>query len=382
MLIQTKMFIAFFMIFILASCNDGNLSDNALSNKVLREHHITNGTIAHVDEHNIMVLTLEHKESEAHDNDLDMIGSDCYLFKPTKDLNSAVIDIDDMTHIGHLSIERLSSGEIVTFFTSDNASIFTFKSNEAYEYCVVHSGVAQENQTLFIRFEALQNKRVTRADQEAVNTLKLKKDCPGCDLDGADLSHLDLSGLDLSGAKMKDVNLYGADLTKADLNGTRIRGKADISHAAFNYTDINYENFSFSSIEGASFVGASFPQQDSGKYIFDPSIAYTDVDFTKANLSNLRMQEVKFTNCIFEDATFYNSSLYNSHFISSNMRNANFEGALIDSRTSFKNSNLIDVDIEILENSNANLKESIVTEKGDSKYLVRYEDFGMIKFYN
>jgi len=378
--------LSFLLIIILNSCHSHNHKEHVIKSKVVRESHLTNNKVRFVNENHIMVLNLEHPHANIDVEDLHEVGSDCYLFKPTKDLNHILLDIDETTHIGFISIKDLKTLESVTFFPEDRDTFYSFIAHQEYEYCLTHTGRVEENQTLFIRFEIDKDNSKSKSqnlnsNDDAINRLKMHKDCPNCDLTDADLDHMDLSDLNLSRAKMKRANLYGANLTNANLNGTYLSDVL-ISYAIFDYTHINYNRFSFKSIKGASFIGVDFPDN----YTFNASQTYDDINFSNVDFSGITMQNIEFKgHTEFTNAIFYNTKLYASKFRKLSLRGADFRGAELDKHTSFYKADLRDISktsFKVLERSGASLTKSIITDKGDGKHETLYENLGYIEFYS
>jgi len=374
---------SFLLIISLNGCNSHN-KKSIVKSKVVRESHIKTDKVNFVNEEHIMVLNLEHPNAQADTEDLHQVGSDCYLFKPTKDLNHILLDIDETTHIGFISIKNMSTLESVTFFPEETDTFYSFIAHQEYEYCLTHTGRIEENQTLFIHFDIDENnldEKSKSANDDAINRLKMHKDCPNCDLSDADLDHMDLSDLNLSGAKMKRANLYGANLTHANLDGTYLSDVL-ISYATFDHTNINYNRFSFKTIKGASFDSVTFPNN----YTFDASLTYEDINFNNVDFSGITMQNIEFKgNTTFKHAIFYNTKIYASKFRELSLRGADFRGAEIDNHTSFYKADLRDISktsFNVLENSGASLTKSIITNSGDGPHKTLYEDLGHIEFYS
>ena len=380
----TKIGLALLAILLLSSCDKNSVH----SSKAVREFHLSQGKIEHINEHHIMLLELEHHSANPTQGDLYDIGTDCYPFKPTGELGNIQIDISDDVAVGYMSIRDLSAQKTTAFFPEDDKPSYTFHADKSYEICFSHSGRIDKTQTLFVRFYAETNKNLKRDksvgfDQGDIDTLKAGKDCTGrtCDLAEADLSYMDLSDLNLSGAKMTSANLYGANLSRTTLDGTHMQN-IFISRANFNHTNINTEYFSFNTIEGASFGYATFYRNT----IFKPmDNKYNDINFSYADLSNVSMNNVHFHgSTTFVGTKFYNTQLYSSKFHKLDMRNADFKGARVNQYTSFYEADIRHIgedSLKVLEDSGANLEKSIVYSKGDGTHDVRYEQLGDIRLY-
>ncbi len=280
------------------------------------EHELSAGTYTHMNEENIIILSLEHEDTNEIQGDLLGIGSDCFLIKPTKDFDNIILEMNQGLMIHSISIEDMSNNEMFTLHKDETAVPFSLKAGNSYEYCVTHDNSKKENQTLFVRFE-LQNtqSRKFTGNQEDLDRVSIDKNCTStCDLTGASLQDFDLSYLDLSSAKMQGANLIDADLTHAILVDTHL-SSVQIAGAKFDYAIIapNRDKFTFASIENASFVGSKLSTFIKTDGTVESPI-YDQINFSYTNLSTLDILARTFTNCTFQDTNFTNANLTRSKF--------------------------------------------------------------------
>ena len=322
------------------SCGDSNtVYESKYESKVVTERDLSTGKKTHVTEKHIVVLSLEHKDADANEYDLKEIGSDCFIIKPTKDLNNISLEIGEDATIGSLSIEDTISGEISTFTKDDEGATYSFKAGNFYEYCVTHDGFEKEDQAHFIRFESDESQdSKLRFNQDDIDTLKLTKSCTDCDLRGAILTFLQLPEANLSGAHLNDASLFGTNLTNADLRGTHL-SSVNLEEATLDYATIDYDNFTFKSITNASFVGTTitgnFPAPENAT-----KPAYAGINFSAANLSGLDIESITFdSNCTFRYTDFSKAYLNGAVFSYVNLAGAIFTDASISS-TDFTKANL------------------------------------------
>lgn len=367
-------------LFLLSGCDN-----STVTSKVLREYSFTKNEISHANEKHIMILSLEHYNAGESSNDLGTAGSDCYEFQPTTDLDSVSMDIVVNSVVGSVNITDVVAEEVSIL---NNMDMYNFKANRRYEICVVHNGLKDVNQTLFLYFSS--KTAVLRADQESVNRLIVDKSCTGheCDLSDGDLSNMDLLDANLSGARMHGANLYKSNLTRADLTGTNL-SNIYIAHAIFDNTTISEStSFSFrSSMEYASFVKTIFNgitfQADRTRTL------YKNVDFSHASFLHVNMYGISFNNCKFNDAIFNKTNMTNSKFSKNEFQGADFSKLLtsneIDEDTSFYEADLRGISsasFDLLRESGANLDKSIIANAGDGPHVTYYENLGKIELYH
>ena len=365
-------------IFLSALLFHGCGSSHTVSTKVLREGE-TNATF---NENGTALFVADSLLAGEEQNDTGSLGKDCMTILFQKGHPHTRLQFDRRGIVSAIQIENRRNGSIRIFERNDVNTTFDFKSKTPYRYCLLYdSEFNKTKRPLFVRLESAP----LGADDADVQTLKNGEDCPGCDLDNADLSNLDLSDLNLSRARMNQVLLYQTDLSGALLYGTHL---SDISAAGstFDRTDLRHVySLSFANIEDAFFRSTKFPAYTDAPNAFSASISYKNIDFSHADLNDTNMATIKFDNCDFESAKFYNANLYYSSFHDDNMSRADFTGAKVNEKTDFTDADLRHLannSLHVLEEGEAKLDNAIVADKGDGKYLVRYEDFGQIRFYD
>ena len=124
----------------------------------------------------------------------------------------------------------------------------------------------------------LQTGPVLAFDPSAVNRLKSKPVCPGCDLSGAVMTNAYLPGAILKEANLADSNLKGAELSFADLSNAKLAG-ADLSGTKLINTNLSGSDLTGADISGAGLHGANLSGAD-----------LTRADFSGAVLGYVKFQ--------------------------------------------------------------------------------------------
>ncbi len=353
-------------------------SSNTVETRVLREGE----TDVTFNENSTVLFVADSILSSEEQNDTGSLGEDCMTMEFQKAHPNTRLQFDRSGIIAAIRIENRQNGSMRTFERNDVNAVFDFKAETPYRYCLLYdSDFNKKKKPLFVRLETAP----FGANDADVQRLKNGEDCPGCDLSGADLSNLDLRDLNLSMARMNNVLLYQSDLSGALLYGTHL-SNISAAGSTFDWTDLwHVYSLSFANIENASFRHTIFPAYTDAPKAFSASTPYRGINFSHADLNGTNMGSIPFHNCNFYGASFYNAAMYFASFQGDNMAHADFTGAKVNEKTDFSNADLrylANDSLHILETGHAILDNAIVADKGDGKSVVRYEDFGEIRFYD
>jgi len=311
------------LVVLLIGCNDQN--DSVKKSLLVSEKELSNLKYTTVHERHIVLLSLEHPDSNESD-DLSTTGSDCFIFKPTTSLEDVQIAIEQNSSIDSFSIKEVKSGDLVAF-SSQQKDTFSFKKGVEYEYCLYHKGGEYPTQQLFVHFDTHENNETLQRYSSAdINTLKNGTSCIDCDLSGYDFStnHSNLQGLNLSEANLKGANFESCKLDNATLD------KANVSNAIF--IDARMIATSMKHIE--TLDKESFYPQSIDK-----------ADFSYSDLSELNMSKVLLPQDTHTTTKFIHTNLKNAFFLDANLTGMDFSYADLDG-ADFSGARLLNVTFE------------------------------------
>jgi len=225
--------------------NDGDELSQVI--QALTENDFSNdpGLSADPEKH-LIVMILEHPDSEKPENDIGEVGNDIIPYTYISTLNHTLCWEDDDADAEHFMVIEDSEGnEILRLDVGDCVT----EVIEAGDYVMIinHDGRIEKTHPIFIRPEPngdlgakkeetipegileragkflskildkldISITQTTNAQSVAdnVRTLLSTGSCVDCDLSKANLIGRDLSGVDLSGAILKEAKLYQAILT-------------------------------------------------------------------------------------------------------------------------------------------------------------------------
>jgi len=346
---RLKIVSLFMLPLLLSNCaNDNTTADKSI---LVGEPEINSGSITHINENNIVMLSLEHSHSDSNSsNDLATKGSDCFLFKLTKDLNSVLIDIDDanISLIKKVTIEDINSSSVTTILSEEKSQTFNFLKDKEYKYCIEHDESKAEDSVLFVRFDTNSTDNDMIGSNELPNITKLKstKACVGCDFSGINflsdkININSFRGLNLSEAKLNNAKvpkeLDNANLSKADMTGVNLYGDYSLIGSNLDGAILNLNRFRPSHISNASFKGTNLKSSSpDGLYLGYFSEGINSVDFSEADLTKVRFPQMTFKSCTFNNAvltgaSFANATLDGSSLLSgADFSSANFSYAVVD----------------------------------------------------
>jgi uncharacterized protein YjbI with pentapeptide repeats len=130
-------------------------------------------------------------------------------------------------------------------------------------------------------------------DPAAVERLKTKPVCTGCDLSGASMKDAYLPGAILTNSKLTDADLSGANLNSANLSSAQLSG-ADLSGARLKY----------SMLSGADLQGARL----------------VDTQLTGANLEGANLERALFTRAELRGARLRGAQLSGANLEGANLQ--------------------------------------------------------------
>jgi len=411
-------------IVLFTGCKSDSSDSNNTQSKAISERQLKTGEQPHANENHIVVLHLEHPEDSDLENDLDFIGSDCFILKPQVNLDSVELALDSNISFGEVSIRNMQDNTTLEFDSSSATTTYSFEKDKEYEYCISHQGNAIEGEMVFVHFHTESKKDATSPlrnyDEASVEKLFLntKKSCRGCNLSGYDFTQehsnfhadapskpVDLTDANLSGAKLHDMNLNywifsGADLSKNDTlkrpntefkNSKLINAKligADLSHAKMYNATLDGADLSGANVTNADFSSTSMnntiAEDISTLYLaskFKPrsidgaSFANSDLSVVVSNDGSIKSALASFSDELetkdefdikqVEGVNFTNTFLKgidftNIHFTNCDFREANLSHAVADYAT-FDKSDFIQVDARDSSLNNATFTDSAIT---------------------
>jgi len=245
----------------------------------------------------VVVIFLEHPDSEQPGNDTGEVGRDIIPYRYDKDLNHTFCFEDENDDAEHFAVFFDSDGNEVLRVEANGECVTVFIPAGDYFLELTHDGKIEDILPVFaipgrtaeqtVRnvdtdkglFKSSKNlfsiilndlhhiitpkaKAQTVADN--VQTLLSSDSCVGCNLSGANLIGADLSGGNLSNADLSDANLTGAFLAQSDLCGANLSG-ADLCGANLSMASLDgATNLSGANLSGATWCSGCICAEDPG----------------------------------------------------------------------------------------------------------------------
>jgi len=219
----------------------------------------------------IVVMFLEHPDSEKPDNDTGEVGIDRIPHRYTSTLNHTFCWEDDEGDAEHfMELEDSEGNEILKIDVNGECVTVVIEAGD-YVMIINHDGKKEKTHPIFIipgRSGEQAAKRIDTNDgllkserniyarliynlrniitqtanaqtvADNINTLLSTNACEECNLVGADLSAADLREAELDDADLGGANLSDADLSDADLSCATLI-KADLRGANLSEADLN-----------------------------------------------------------------------------------------------------------------------------------------------
>ena len=168
----------------------------------------------------------------------------------------------------------------------------------------------------------------------------------GEDLVGIDFKYSDLSNSDLSRSKLSNSNLLNSSLVNCDFTDS------DLSKSTLSYSDLSNSflirtNLSNSYMLNTQIVNANFDNSNlsnsdlSGSKISDSHFINTDL--SNSDLTYVTFDKVNLSNTDLSNTDLSNSNISNSLII--NLKNKNGYNFIVNSKTNFKGSIILDDDL-------------------------------------
>lgn len=343
-------------------------------NSIVSESSLASNASTNVGEDHKILLKLEHPQSISTDGDLEDIGSDCYTFKPSKDIDANLF-IDPNMPIDRIEIKDLETLNYYVVKKDDVNPSYLFSQYDSYKICVHHDGEAAHDQLLTINFS---DSNIPGSSSMTMNT--------GCDYQEHDLSgcvfrpghstcdgkvpgpiddnftfrHCDLTGADLRDtiiqvptpfAKFNNIKVNNRDsdgdgqrhtgtkIYLTEFSGMEIENVDLTSVETFIWPSGNKAHISFKN----SILGDKISFKEPGTFINISNVIFEGSDLSNATLSGITFDNVNFKDANLSQATldyavFTNgTTLNNTNFTDSFLENASFE-------TGISNTYLTEVD--------------------------------------
>ncbi len=197
----------------------------------------------------VVVIFLEHPDSEKPENDTGEVGNDVIPLTYTRTLEHTYCWEEDDLEAGHfIELDDSEGNEVLRVDVNGECVTEVIEAGN-YVMTIHHDGRILTTHPVFIipnpddiqqarttdglinRFKVvianiLQNIQNTvskdaraQSVQENLQTLISTRRCSNCDLQRADLTGVDLSGVDLNNANLSGAKLNSAHLTNANLDG-------------------------------------------------------------------------------------------------------------------------------------------------------------------
>lgn len=228
---------------------------------------------------NIVVFNLEHPGAAPSEEDTATVGTDCYTYLHDETIQT-VLSVENDNAIGSLFVVNKATNETISVLSGEVSIPLELSANNDYQVCVVHNGVLEEMQTVFVRFTDTENKSVASSaissiDQQTVGydpgdlqKLLATNECTYCELNNAYLGGANLHSANLSGANLTETVLKLANLTNANLHS------ANLTNADLGYADLGYANLTSSNLDGANMTSSKLGYADlSGANLTDADLA-------------------------------------------------------------------------------------------------------------
>jgi len=291
----------------------------------------------------VVIIFLEHQDSEKPDNDTGEVGIDRIPHRYTSTLNHTFCWEDDDGDAEHF-MELVDSegneilkidvnGECVTAVIEPGDYVMTIhhdgkiekthpifiipgrSGEQAAQRIDTNEGLLKSEKNIYARLINNLHNIITREANaqtvaDNVATLLNTNSCSGCDLQDADLSDADvdlsdaeLSEANLSGANLSEVSLCDANLNEADLSGANLNEadlvgtglfEADLSGAILSNADMQFANLNEANLSGANLSGAFLERASLREAnLSDANLSDADLegaDLTEANLSEANLK--------------------------------------------------------------------------------------------
>lgn len=337
-----KLMLASLTALALSGCgSDETTNEQPINENVISESQIHLGDISRIHEDHIVILHLEHPDAVGLENDLHEVGSDCYTFTPKKDLNDINLGLDENGTIGNMDITNLSTQE---YFSIDKLSInstFSFIKDKEYEICIHHNGIKENNQTIFMKFQTIDDNTTTRSlrdDNKYISKLINTHNCDDCNLSKVVFSNNNIESLrnctitnsNLSGADFEDVDLDNVTIDNCIVNSDTYLGASSVLNAKFINMDLTpIINDTHDMNLPDDIKGISFMNSNLAGFKVREGKTLEDVDLTGANLTNATLKDVTFNNVTLTNTNLTQAALEYSDFSSVQ----SLEGAVFNDAT-------------------------------------------------
>jgi hypothetical protein len=277
---ENRTFLLFISILIITAgsfigCDNDGGGGSSQDARVLTENDFSNDPTLRADpEKRLIVMFLEHPDSEKPENDTGGIGDDRIPYKHKRAVSHTFCWEDDDADARHLMVlEDSERNEILKLDVGDCVTEVIVAGD--YEMTIHHDGRIEKTHSIFIipgqngdleakkeetmpegildragrvlsnileKLDISITRNVNAQSVDNLNTVLSTVSCVGCDLSGANLAGADLTGANLTGANLTQANLFQADLggafltaanlTEASLVATTLTG-ADLTGATW-----------------------------------------------------------------------------------------------------------------------------------------------------
>jgi uncharacterized protein YjbI with pentapeptide repeats len=231
------------------------------------------------------------------------------------------------------------------------------KADDGDEYCYWHQLIEGKKPTR-VQIEELKNRKIIGVYLKKVEFTKFVLEDMGLDLGlvGIKLIESNLEGADFSQATLINVNLANSKIQGAFFDNTTLNkvhfDYAELKEACFDDANLEEVDFSNADVRNASFLNTSI----NNSFFITSNIQganFTDSKIKDSNLINAKMQ----------NTILINANIQGVSLIDAQMQGSILENSFFDSKSNFKNTNLV----------NANLHNTYIDESGTFKDAVLFE---------
>lgn len=231
------------------------------------------------------------------------------------------------------------------------------EANKGDEYCYWHQIVEKKRPT---------KQQLKELKDRNIKGVYLKKG-DFSEFMPEDMNHnYELNGINLIGSNLEGADFSRTSWVKADFTDSKMQGayfddsklqdvffvRTELKNTCFDGANLTEVDFSNSDIRNASFLKASIKNS----FFINSHIQGTD--FTDSEIKDSNLRNAKMQNTILINANIQGVSL-----IDTQMQGSILENSFFDSKSNFKNTNLV----------NANLHNTYIDESGTFKDAVLFE---------